>query len=158
MPKTKISTSMNQKSTEIFVGVLVAAAIVCLSFAAINMGQATLSDSGYILYADFASASGLDAGDPVKIAGVEIGEVASIALADYQARVAFRIREHVRIYEDAVASIKTDGLIGDKSVSIDPGTSSDPLNSGEPITETRSSRSLHDLLGKWVGGDLVSGG
>jgi phospholipid/cholesterol/gamma-HCH transport system substrate-binding protein len=116
------------------VGGLLLGAMVYLGFLAIHLGQATLTDSGYVLYADFASASGLHTGDPIKIAGVKIGEVKSIALGEnYLARVALRVQDKVKVYNDAVASIETDGLIGDRFVSITPGTSDNRLDPKERI-------------------------
>jgi phospholipid/cholesterol/gamma-HCH transport system substrate-binding protein len=147
---------MNPRSLEIMVGGLLLGAMVYLGFVVIHLGQATLADSGYLLYADFASASGLHAGDPVKIAGVKIGEVKSIALGNnYLARVALRVQDKVKVYDDAVASIETDGLIGDRFVSIIPGTSDNRLDPRGRIAQTQSVRSLQYLLGKWVAGDLL---
>jgi phospholipid/cholesterol/gamma-HCH transport system substrate-binding protein len=147
---------MNPRSLEIIVGGLLVGAMVYLGFLAIHLGQAMLTDSGYVLYADFASASGLVAGDPVKIAGVKIGEVKSITLANnYLARVALRVQDKVKVYDDAVASIETVGLIGDRFVSITPGTSDNRLDLRERIARTQSARSLQYLLGKWVAGDLL---
>jgi phospholipid/cholesterol/gamma-HCH transport system substrate-binding protein len=132
--------------------------VVYLGFVAIRWVQADLlGNIGYILHADFATASGLHVGDPVEIAGVNVGEVESMRLADYKARVAFRIRDKVRIYDDAIVSIKTEGFIGDRTVSIDPGTSGKALLPGEEIKETDSPRSLQYLLGKLLAGDVISG-
>ena len=147
---------MNRRSLEILVGGLIVGAIVYLGFMAIQLGQATLIDGGHVLYAEFASVSGLHAGDPVKIAGVKIGEVKSIVLVDdYLARVALGLDDGVKVYEDAVASIETEGLIGDRFVSITPGTSDDRLHPGERIAQTESPSSLQYLLGRWIAGDLL---
>jgi phospholipid/cholesterol/gamma-HCH transport system substrate-binding protein len=115
-----------------------------------------LGTSGYVVYGDFFSSSGLNIGDPVEIAGVEVGTVASISLADYQARVGLRIKDTVTINDDAIASIETKGLLGDKSVSIDPGNSEKRLGPGAEINKTESPPSLQSLVGKLVAGDLVS--
>lgn len=147
---------MKPKSLEIIVGGLLVAAIVYVGFIAIHMGKAILTESRYVLHADFASASGLHAGDPVKIAGVKIGEVKSITLTNnYLARVELRVQDKVKVYDDAVASIEIDGLIGDRFVSVTPGTAHNRLDPGERIAHTRSVRSLQYLLGKWVAGDLL---
>ena len=116
--------------------------------------QAGLSGRGYLLYANFASVSGLHRGDAVTIAGVKVGEVESIELADYQARVAFRIEDDVKIYPDAVVFVQALGLIGDRAVSIDPGKPTKPLQPGAEIVETRSARDLTELLGSWLTGDF----
>jgi len=61
----------------------------------------------------------------------------------------------VKIYDDAIASIKTEGLIGDKYLSIDPGGGGTPLASGG--NHHRDSTRLvdvTDLIGKYAFGDV----
>lgn len=144
--------------TESLIGLFVLIGILYLIYiAAGSVKSAVLNVSGYVVYADFVSASGLNVGDPVKIAGVNIGAVESIGLADYQAHVGLRINDDVDIHEDAIASIEPEGLIGDRSVSIEPGNSGKPLGPGEEIKDTQSPLSLPELLGRWLTGDLTSG-
>ena len=64
----RTAESMNPRTVEIMVSALVAAAIVYLAFMAIRRGEGIVDDSGYILYADFASVSGLQTGAPAKVA------------------------------------------------------------------------------------------
>jgi len=119
-----------------------------------GLGYAPGAD-GYLLYADFASASGLNTGDPVEIAGVQVGKVESISLTDYQARVGLRIRDTVPLHMDAVATIEPEGLIGDRVVVIEPGNSEQPLGPGDEIEQTKSLPSLQELVGKLLAGDLL---
>src|SRR5688500_19767101 len=81
-------SEQNYSRTEISVGLLVFVGVLCLLYAAIGlMGNGNvLGTSGYVIYADFVSASGLHVGDPLEIAGVEAGTVETIRLADYRAR------------------------------------------------------------------------
>ena len=57
------------------------------------------------------------------------------------------------MYDDAIASIKTAGLIGDQYVSIDPGGAG-ILNPGGMITQTESPPDLGELIGKYAFGDI----
>jgi phospholipid/cholesterol/gamma-HCH transport system substrate-binding protein len=145
---------------EISAGLLVLIGIFYLLYVAVEAVTRKIpAMDGYPLHAEFVSASGLNVGDPVEIAGVKIGTVQSISLADYQARVAFRIKDTVAVYEDASASIETQGLIGDRSISIDPGTTAKkPLRPGDEIKDTDSPLSITELLGRLLTGDLTSGG
>jgi phospholipid/cholesterol/gamma-HCH transport system substrate-binding protein len=70
------------------------------------------------------------------------------------ARVALGVEDGVKASDDAVASIETEGLIGDTVVSITSGTSDNRLYPGERIGQTESSSSLRSSLGKWFAGDL----
>ena len=149
---------MNQTRTEIFVGIFVVVGIVCLGYLAIRLGKLeVMGNRGYVVYADFASVAGLKIGDPVEIAGVKVGKVESISLADDRARLGFRIEPQVKLQEDVIASVRARGLIGDKFVLITPGAADKLLGSRGKIRETESPPDLPDLLGKIVGGELTSG-
>ena len=150
----------NYHGKEITAGLLVLIGISYLLYIAVGAATRKIpAMGGYVLHADFVSASGLNVGDPVEVAGVKVGTVQSIRLADYQARVAFRIKDSVEVYEDAGASIETEGLIGDRSISIDPGTAGKkPLGPGDEIKDTDSPLSITELLGTLLTGDLRSGG
>ncbi len=150
---------MNQTRTEIIVGTFVVIGMICLGYLAIRLGKLELlGNNGYVVRADFASVAGLKLGDPVEIAGVKVGKVDSISLADDRARLALRIDGTVKLQEDSIASVRSRGLIGDKFVSISPGASDKLLRPGDKIRETESPPDITDLLGKLVGGDLTSGG
>jgi phospholipid/cholesterol/gamma-HCH transport system substrate-binding protein len=68
---------------EIRVGFFVVVGFIYLVYVALEKWN-LLDPSGYIIYADFASVSGLHVGDPVEIAGVRVVKVEFIRLADYQ--------------------------------------------------------------------------
>lgn len=148
---------MNHTRTEIVVGIFVLVGIVCLGYLAIRLGKLELlGNSGYAVYGDFASVAGLKVGDPVEIAGVKVGRVETITLADDRARLGFRIEPHVKLQEDVIASVRARGLIGDKFVMITPGASEKLLGPQDKIRETESPPDLTELIGKYVGGDLTS--
>ncbi len=56
----------------------------------------------------------------------------------------------VHIQKDAIASIRTTGIIGEKFVSISPGGSPEDLKAGGTITETESAISLEELISKYI--------
>ncbi len=147
---------MGHKTSDIVVGLFVLLGMVCLGYLAIKLGKLeVLGDSGYILYADFPSVAGLKRGDPVEIAGVKVGRVESLALAQDRARLGLRVDDGVKIQEDAIASVRARGLIGDKFVSVSPGGSDRIIPAGGKIRETESPPDIPDLIGKLVGGDLT---
>ncbi len=152
MVKTRSTTKYSR--AEILSGVAVILGVFYLIYAAIPFtGWAT---QNYVLYADFASASGLYVGDPVEIAGVKVGEVGSITLADNQARVGLRIKDGVTIQPDAVAAIKTESFLSaDRFISIEPGQSAKILAPGETIKKTKSPVSLQDLVDNLVSGQTL---
>jgi phospholipid/cholesterol/gamma-HCH transport system substrate-binding protein len=150
---------VNQTRTELIVGVFVLVGIICLGYLAIRLGKLEVFGStGYVVTGDFASVAGLKIGDPVEIAGVKVGKVEGIILADDRARLSFRLDPHVKLQEDAIASVRARGLIGDKFVLLTPGASDRLLGPGGKIRETESPPDISDLIGKYVGGDLTSKG
>jgi phospholipid/cholesterol/gamma-HCH transport system substrate-binding protein len=150
---------VNQTRTEIIVGVFVLAGIICLGYLAIRLGKLELFGSqGYVVFADFVSVAGIKLGDPIEIAGVRIGKVEAIGLADDRARLTLRVSEGIKLQEDVIASVRARGLIGDKFVLVTPGASDKIIAPGGKIRETDSPPDIPDLIGKFVGGDLTSKG
>ena len=148
---------MNHTRTEILVGFFVLIGIACLGYLAIKLGKLeVMGSSGYNVYADFSSVAGLKVGDPVEIAGVRVGRVEAIRLADDRARLELRMQDGVKLQEDVIASVRSRGLIGDKFILISPGASDKIIAAGGKIRETDSPPDITDLIGKFVGGDLTS--
>ena len=148
---------MNHTRTEIVVGFFVLVGIACLGYLAIKLGKLeVLGSSGYSVYADFSSVAGLKVGDPVEIAGVKVGRIDAIRLADDRARLDLRLQDGVKLQDDVIASVRSRGLIGDKFVLLTPGASEKNIPPGGKIRETESPPDITDLIGKFVGGDLTS--
>lgn len=131
----------------LFLGI---SALVYLSF--------TLSDfklsaqDNYLLNARFNSASGLRPGAFVEVGGVVVGRVAEIAVDynTYEALVSLSLDKRIKLQEDAIASIRTAGIIGDKFVKISAGGSDVILEEGDEIIETESSINLEELISKYI--------
>ena len=86
------------------------------------------------------------------MAGVRVGRVTGIALdyKTYAAEVTMSIDNRVRLQEDAIASIRSTGIIGDKFVKITPGGSDVYLQPGESLLDTEPSISLEELISKYI--------
>lgn len=150
---------MNHTRSEIVVGFFVLIGIACLGYLAIRLGKLeVMGASGYTVYADFSSVAGLKVGDPIEIAGVKVGRVEAIRLADDRARLELRLQDGVKLQDDVIASVRSRGLIGDKFILVSPGASDKILPPGGKIRETDSPPDITDLIGKFVGGDLTSKG
>ena len=142
---------------ETVAGIFVLIGLVCVGYMTVKLGRVKLlSHDSYPLYARFSSVSGVRAGNSVEMLGIEIGEVTGFKL-DQEKQVVmaeFKIRKGIKVYEDAIASIKTSGLIGDRYVSLDAGGSGSILKPGGVITQTESPPDLSDLIGKYSFGDI----
>ena len=148
---------MKKYAMETIVGIFVALGIATIGYMTVKLGHVSLfGDETYPLYAKFTSVSGLRAGNPVNMLGIEIGKVESLRMDQekLQAVVEMKIQKNVKVYDDAIASIKTEGLIGDKYVSIDPGGGGSVLEPGGIITQTQPAVDIADLVGKYAFGDV----
>jgi phospholipid/cholesterol/gamma-HCH transport system substrate-binding protein len=148
---------MKKYSMETIVGIFVFIGLICVGYLTIKLGKMELiGGDNYILYARFNSVSGLKTDSSVELAGVEIGRVSKIGLDSEKqmALVTLKIHKDVQITDDAIASIKTSGMIGDKFVRITPGGSDIILRPGGTITETESAIDLEELISKYIFGGV----
>lgn len=146
---------MKKFDLELAVGFFVLIGILALGYISIKLGKLeVIGGRGYTVYAEFEKAGGIKSGSIVEIAGVEVGKVKSIRLNDYQALVELTIYKDVKIQEDAIASIKTKGLIGEKYVQIAPGGSEKMIPDGGKIRETESAVDIEELISKYVFGGV----
>ena len=151
---------MQKYAHETMVGIFVIIGLVCVGYMTVKLGNVSLfGDNSYTLYARFNSVSGLRVGNSVEMLGMEIGKVAGFKMDQEAllAQVELRIKQGIKVYGDAIASIKTAGLIGDKYVSIDPGGAGDLLKPGATITETESPPDIGELISKYAFGDVKKG-
>jgi len=148
---------MQKYAHETVVGIFVIIGLLCVGYMTVKLGNVSLfGDDSYSLYARFNSVSGLRADNPVEMLGMEIGWVAGFEMdqEDQVAVVELKIKKGIKIYGDAIASIKTAGLIGDKYVSIDPGGSEEDLKPGDTIADTEPPVDIGDLISKYAFGEV----
>jgi phospholipid/cholesterol/gamma-HCH transport system substrate-binding protein len=144
-----------RREVEIAVGVFMLAGLLALGYLSIRLGQVDLFGArGYTVVADFPTVGGLKSGSVVEIAGVRVGRVESIRLKDFQARVALHIDQGIPIQSDAIAAIKTKGLIGEKFVEISPGGSEKLVGEGGRITEALPPVDIEELISKFIHGKI----
>ncbi|HBH86915.1 MAG TPA: outer membrane lipid asymmetry maintenance protein MlaD [Syntrophaceae bacterium] len=144
---------MRKFSLELNVGIFFIVGILCLAYLSIKLGKLEIVGSkDTVIYATFSNIGGLKEGAEVQIAGVNIGRVKGITLDDYQAKVRLQISTAVPIQDDAIASIKTKGLVGEKFVEITPGGSDNVITNGGTLQETLPPFDIERAISKWVFG------
>jgi len=144
---------MKKMNLEMIVGLFLLAGFACFSYLAIKMGDIKMfSNETYGVTARFTSISGLKEGSVVELAGVNVGKVSRIELdpGDYEAIVHLDVDKSVKLQDDAIASVRTAGIIGDKFIKLTPGGSDIILGAGDEIEETESSISLEELVSKYI--------
>jgi phospholipid/cholesterol/gamma-HCH transport system substrate-binding protein len=148
---------MKKYSNETIAGIFVVIGLLCLGYMTVQLGNVSIfGNDSYSLYARFTTVSGLRVGNPVEMLGMEIGRISEFKMdqEDQLAVVELKIKNGIKIYDDAIASIKTAGLIGDKYVSIDAGGGGDLLKQGDTIIETEAPADIGDLISKYAFGDV----
>ena len=148
---------MKKYSKETVVGLFMLAGLICVVYMAVKLGNVSIfGDDTYTLYARFDKVTGLHIGNPVDMLGLEVGRVSGLIIDQEKQRavVAMRIKKGIKVYDDAIAAIKTQGLIGDKYVSIDAGGGGDLLKPGGTIIDTVAPVDLGDIIGKYAFGSV----
>ncbi|MBM4254685.1 MAG: outer membrane lipid asymmetry maintenance protein MlaD [Deltaproteobacteria bacterium] len=116
-----------------------------------QLGEADFGhSSGYTIHAAFSNAGGLRPGSPVELAGVRIGHVTAIRLNGTRAEVSLKLHDGIPVQDDAIASILTKGLLGERYVIISPGGSDELVKPGGKLRETESPLDLPGLLSAYV--------
>lgn len=109
----------------------------------------TTYGGGFKTYAVFRDGSKLQAGSPVVIAGVRIGDITAISLSPNNlARVDMRMQDDIVIRTDAFATRRADSLFGDSYIEIIPGPdeTAPQLAPGQPITHVQEGSSTDTVL------------
>lgn len=148
---------MKKYSKETTVGFFMVVGLVFIAYMAINLGKISFfGDDSYMINARFQKVNGLRTGNPVTMFGLQIGTVAALQMDqnNQMAVVRMKIKKGIQIYEDAIASIKTEGLIGDKYVDIDAGGGLDPIAPGGTIVDTVPPVDVGDVIGKFAFGSV----
>lgn len=146
---------MAENKSEIIAGGVVLAVALGFVFYAGKLTGASTGTGSYELAASFRSADGINVGTDVRLAGVKVGRVTSLALdpKTYRADTTISVTEGIEVPDDSALAISSEGLLGGNYVEIMPGGSPLYFAPGDQIEFTQGSISLVALLMKFVGGD-----
>ena len=110
--------------------------------------EQNLFGSTFHLVAQFKSASGLKEGNNVRFSGINIGTVNGVTLTDSFIIVDLVIKKKVQefIKTDATATIGSDGLMGDKVLTINPGSVSKEFVKDGDFIQTRKAIDMDDIM------------
>jgi phospholipid/cholesterol/gamma-HCH transport system substrate-binding protein len=142
---------------ETAVGLFVLVGLIAIAYMSVKLGNVQLfTDKYYPVHANFSDISGLKANAPVQMFGVDIGYVKTISLDQEKgvARVLMMVEKQVELTDDAIVSVKTNGLIGDKYLKISPGGLGEPVKAGDTIFDTNPAIDLEDLISKFAFGKV----
>ncbi len=144
---------LDYTKTEIIAGMFLILGLIALAYLSVSIGGLKIVPAHtYGVSARFSNIGDLKQRAPVKMAGVTVGEVRSIHLADYYASVTMTVDRTLALPEDTIASISTAGLLGESYVSLSPGASDRNLPPGGRIVHTEPAVNVVDLISRFAFG------
>lgn len=136
-------------SVEAKVGVFVFLVLGFFIFMTFELRHYPERKRGYAIYAYFKNVAGVYEATPVHLEGLKIGVVESLEYKEGRILVKMRIKEGIRIKRDAIAVIKTKGVLGSAYIDITHGNpESGELKEGDFIEKTRVPVDMDHLLQK----------
>lgn len=132
---------------------LVAGIFVMISY---NSGNVNSPDDGYVVSAKFREIGTLSVGSDVRVGGIKVGSVSGQSLdpESYMAKVEISLNNSVKLPTDSSASIVSDGLLGGKYITIQPGADSKYMKDGSVISYTQDAINFESLIGKFAFGGI----
>ena len=146
-----------KNSIEFLVGIFMIAGFLAFGYLALQLGEVTLfSDStNYTVVAQFDNIAGVKKGASVQVAGVAVGQANKIWLdEDGYANVSLLVDKSLQLPIDSTASVKSQGLIGDKFIALNPGGEEELFKNGDLLTDTESSVDIESLISKFAFGSV----
>lgn len=146
---------MQKKSTEIAVGMFVAAGIAAIFVLAMKVSNLAdfSDDNGYQIEAEFGNIGGLKVRSPVTMAGVRVGRVSNISLDTnrYNAVVTLNLYSQFDTLPiDTSASIFTAGLLGEQYIALEAGAEDEFLRNGDVLELTQPALVLEQVIGQFL--------
>jgi phospholipid/cholesterol/gamma-HCH transport system substrate-binding protein len=97
--------------------------VVCVVLLAFGYAGLPFWPQGKTYDAYFSDAGGISPGNAVYVSGLKVGKVQSVGLAGDSAKVTFSVDRHVAVGDQSLAAIRTDTILGERSISITPAGS-----------------------------------
>ncbi len=141
---------MKKEKFTLKLGLFVTLGIILLVITIYSIGkQQNIFGNTITAHAIFKDVKGLQAGNNVQFSGINVGTVTDIEiLTGAEVKVTFVIREHVKKFlkRDAKATIKTEGLMGSKVLSLIPGTENEQVIKEGHTFKTITPIEIDDIL------------
>lgn len=144
-----------KNTLETRLGLFIALAMIAGFLILQVIGDLNFFKPAFNIRARFNTIQDLNVGSPVKMAGVPIGKVEKIRLADNKVEVVLRLNKDAPVKTDSTATVKFAGLMGQYYVSIDFGTPGAPRMTPDSEIKTAEQPDLNALMAKLD--DVASG-
>lgn len=147
-----MSASVQSSAVETIVGAAVVALAAGFFFYASKTAGVggSVTGNGYKLIAEFDNAEGINVGTDVRLAGIKVGSVTGQSLdpESYQARIELTVDKAIILADDSAAKITSEGLLGGRFISLEPGGSDTKFADGGTFTYTQGAVDIWALIGQ----------
>jgi phospholipid/cholesterol/gamma-HCH transport system substrate-binding protein len=128
-------------------GIFGIALVACLVLVSFGYTSLPFWPQGKNYEAYFTDAGGITPGNDVNVSGIKVGKVSAVELAGESAEVDFTVDRKVRLGDQTLVSIKTDTVLGQKSLAVSPkgSGSSTVIPLGRTTTPYTLNTALQDL-------------
>jgi phospholipid/cholesterol/gamma-HCH transport system substrate-binding protein len=131
------------------VGIFVFIGVIILCIGIFSIGNFGVFKA-YHIKVKFTFASGVEVGSPVRLAGVEVGEISRIELhhsnAEEYVLIVAKVRQSAQIPCDSTAVINMIGILGERYLEIAPGKRYDKLLKDNEIIVGKDPVSLEEII------------
>ncbi len=136
-----------EQSNPLRTGVIGIAVVMCVVLVSFGYADLPFLPQGKDYEAFFDDAGGISPGNDVNVSGITVGKVTGVSLAGEAARVTFSVDRDVRVGDQSLVAIKTDTVLGEKSLAVTPrgAGSSTSIPLGRTTTPYTLNSALQDL-------------
>lgn len=138
-----------KKRDDVLVGIVMAVALIVAIVGSLWLARGGLS-KGYPLYAKFPWSSGLKQGQPVLLAGVNVGYVDEVDLrTDGTVLTTFRVGKQYKVPRGTVATVVANGIFGDMAIALTPkAPNPNSIPAGDTVPVGPSAPGIAQITGK----------
>lgn len=134
-------------TAEAKVGLVTIVGVLVFTYVVITLAHAEIfGKPGFVVHAVFQDANGLKAGNDVRFVGVHVGKVEKLTAAKDGVDVVLKLDKGTEVPRDSKIIIGTDGLLGEKIVSITPGKDTHRLLLEGDYVYGNESESVNDMM------------
>lgn len=134
-------------SAEAKVGLVTIVGVLLFTFVVLTLAHAEIfGKPGFVVHTEFKDANGLQKGNSVRYVGVHVGKVESVKPSRDGVDVAMKLEKGTEIPRDSKVTVTTDGLLGEKIVSITPGNDKNHLLVDGDYIDGSQSKNMDDMM------------
>jgi phospholipid/cholesterol/gamma-HCH transport system substrate-binding protein len=140
---------MGRDTNPLRIGIFGIALVLCVVLVSFGYTKLPFWPQGKPYEAYFTDAGGISPGSDVNVSGIRVGKVTGVALAGNAAKVTFTVDRKIRVGDQSLVSIKTDTILGQKSLAVTPAGAgkSTTIPLGRTTTPYTLNLALQDLAG-----------